>query len=114
MAATIVLDRVQGKTGTFASASAAVPPGVSSATATADMPTAALADPGNTLRIGIEACFDGVTFRPMAWSLPWTGGPGQPAPALTWHFRADAPPQRVRAILENLTQVASGLTLTFA
>jgi hypothetical protein len=50
----------------------------------------------------------------MAWSPPWTGGPGQPAPALTWHFRADAPPQRVRAILENLTQVASGLTLTFA
>lgn len=111
---TKVLDRIDNKIGTFVSADVAVPSGVSSVILAADMPTAELSDPTDTLKLGIEACFDGVNFRPMAWSPPWTGAKGRTAPTLTWPFNPASPPKFVRGVLVNVTQTIAGLTIAFA
>jgi hypothetical protein len=107
-----ILDTIDNKIGTFASASVVPSAGTSSVTVTSTMTTQEALDPSDSLRIGIEADF-GLGFAHMAWSPIWTGGPGKTPPSFTWKFNPASPPQRVRAQLENITEVVGGLSVSF-
>lgn len=111
-----ILDKkvVNNAIGTFYGCSVAVPPNAISFTLTADMTSQEASDTTDTLRLGIFADTGSGELRLVKWSDEWTGGPGKSAPSLTYKFPPGRPPNRIQGVVENITQVATGLRGSFS
>lgn len=98
--------------GTLTAHSVPVPPHARAAVVAVAMEDRDAKNASLALRLGVEACFDGVNWSPMRW-MDWQGNAGGSRPLLRWDFDPNHPPQRVRVVLDLPQPLAAGMALDF-